>query len=61
MSKFTNEQLKRLGIDPQAVKAETAKAREQAKAEREDAQSPRPEFEFDTETLQEAERLLDGS
>jgi hypothetical protein len=56
--KFTKEQLKRQGIDPKAVKAEAAKAREIAKAEREDAQSPRPDFKFDSTTLQEAEQLL---
>ena len=56
--KFSKEQLKRLGIDPKAVKAAAHKAREQAAAEREDAQSPRPDFKFDSATLQEAEQLL---
>ena len=56
--KFTKEQMNRLGIDPKAVKAAARKAREQVAAEREDAQSPRPDFKFDSATLQEAEQLL---
>ena len=56
--KLTKDQLIRIGINPQDVKAAAYKARERAAAEREDAQSPRPDFKFDSATLQEAEQLL---
>ena len=56
--KFTKEQLQRLGVDPQDVKRAAAKARELAKAEREDPKSPLPHFTFGAEALAEAERML---
>mgnify|MGYP006401679555 CR=1 FL=1 len=52
---FTEEQLDRLGIRSQEVKAA---ARKRAEADREDAKRPRSNFTFDAAIIQEARDLL---
>jgi outer membrane usher protein FimD/PapC len=57
MAEFlTKEQLDRLGIRSQEVKAA---ARDRAEAVREDAQRPRLNFMFDDAIIQQAQDLLD--
>mgnify|MGYP003149700771 CR=1 FL=1 len=58
--RFSDEQLKRLGISAKAVKAAGAEADKDAEAKRQE-QKRAVDFQFDQSVLDDAERICDES